>query len=196
MATIVVSENVTLDGVIQDPTGEEGHRFGGWFSRLGGKDQEAWAKVEFDEAMGAEALLMGRRTYEWLATRWIARTGAWADRLAGLPKYVVSTTIERLDWANSTVLNGEVVPEVSRLKQRLAGEIVVNGSGRLVHTLFEHDLVDEVRLIVFPFVVGAGGRVFGDTGDPKRMRLRDTGTIGDDLAMLRYERVGPESFTS
>jgi dihydrofolate reductase len=196
MATIVVSENVTLDGVIQDPTGEEGHRFGGWFSRLGGKDQEAWAKVEFDEAMGAEALLMGRRTYEWLATRWTTRTGAWADRLAALPKYVVSTTIERLDWANSTVLNGEVVPEVSRLKQRLTGEIVVNGSGRLVHTLFEHDLVDEVRLIVFPLVVGAGQRLFGEANDTKRMRLIDSRTVGDGLAMLSYERVGPESFTS
>jgi len=192
MATIVVSENVTLDGVIQDPTGEEGHRFGGWFSRLGGKDQEAWAKVEFDEAMGAEALLMGRRTYEWLATRWTTRTGAWADRLAGLPKYVVSTTIERLDWANSTVLNGEVVPEVSRLKQRLAGEIVVNGSGRLVHTLFEHDLVDEVRLMVYPFVLGEGERLFPAAADVRGMRLVETRTVGTGLAFLSY-RCGPSA---
>jgi len=183
MGTIVVSENVTLDGVIQDPTGDEGHRFGGWFSRLDDKDREAWAKVEFDEAMGAEALLMGRRTYEWLATRWTTRTGPWADRLADLPKYVVSTTIERLDWPNSTVLK---VQEVARLKQRLAGEIVVNGSGRLVHTLFEHDLVDEVRLIVFPFVVGAGERIFSESSHTFAMRLADSRTVGDGLAFLKY----------
>ena len=186
MGTIVVSENVTLDGVIQDPTGDEGHRFGGWFSRLDDKDREAWAKVEFDEAMGAEALLMGRRTYEWLATRWTTRTGPWADRLADLPKYVVSTTIERLDWPNSTVLK---VQEVARLKQRLAGEIVVNGSGRLVHTLFEHDLVDEVRLIVFPFVVGAGERLFGETNEPLSLDLTDSRTVGDGLALLTYRTV-------
>ena len=189
MGKIVISENVSLDGVVQDPTGEEGYRFGGWFNQIGDKDREAWAKVGFDEALSAEAFLLGRRTDEWLAARWLARSGAWADRLNSMPKYVVSATLEEPKWTNSTVLKGDVVSEVSKLKQELAGEIVVAGSIQLAHSLMEHDLADELRMIVYPVVLGAGERLFGETGDRKPMRLVHAQTIGDSLALLTYERV-------
>ena len=177
MGKIVVTENVSLDGVVQDPTGDEGFKHGGWFGQIGEKDREEWAKVEFDEALGAEALLLGRRSYEWFAARWPSRSGEWADRLNSLPKYVVSPTLVDPDWNNSTVLKGEVVSEVSRLKQELDGEIVVYASRQLVRTLLEHDLVDELRLMVYPVVLGAGERLFGETGDkihapPRRPELR------------------------
>jgi len=189
MGKIVISENVSLDGVIQDPTGEEGFRLGGWFGQIGDKDREAWAKVELDEALGTEALLLGRRSYEYFAARWASRSGEWADRLNGLPKYVVSSTLEDPDWNNSTVLKGDVVNEVSKLKQEVSGDIVVYASGQLVHTLLEHDLVDELRLMIYPFVLGAGERLFGETSDKKPMRLVDTRTVGDGLAFLTYQPV-------
>ena len=189
MGKIVVSENVTLDGVVQDPTGEEGFRHGGWLAEVGDRDREAWAKVGFDEALGAEALLLGRRSYEFLAARWPSRSGPWADRLNSLPKYVVSSTLEDPDWNNSTVLDGDAVTEVSKLKQELGGEIVVAASRQLVRTLMEHDLVDELRLMVYPFVLGAGERLFGETSDKKPMRLVETRTLGDGLALLTYELI-------
>ena len=189
MGKIVISENVSLDGVIQDPTGEEGFRFGGWFGQIGDKDREAWAQVELDEAVGTEALLLGRRSYEWFAARWASRSGVWADRLNSLPKYVVSSTLEDPDWNNSTVLKGDVVNEVSKLKRRVNGDIVVYASGQLVHTLIEHDLADELRLMIYPFVLGAGERLFGETSDKKPMRLVDTRTVGDGLALLTYQPV-------
>ena len=190
MGKLVISENVTLDGVVQDATGEEGFGRGGWFGQVGDKDREAWAKVEFDEALGAEALLLGRRTYEWFTARgWATRSGDWADRLRSLPKYVVSSNLQDPTWSNSTVLEGEVVNEVSKLKQELDGDIVVYGSRRLVHTLMEHDLVDEVRLMIYPFVLGAGERLFGETSDKKPMRLINTRTVGDGLAFLIYRPV-------
>ena len=189
MGKIVVSENISLDGVVQDPTGEEGFRHGGWFNQISDKDREGWAKVGFDEALSAEALLLGRRSYEFLAARWPSRTGAWADRLNSLPKYVVSSTLIDPDWNNTTVLGGHAVTEVSRLKQGLDGEIIVAASRQLVSTLIEHDLVDELRLMVYPVVLGAGDRLFGETSDKKSMRLRDTRTVGDSLVFLTYERV-------
>ena len=189
MGKIIISENVSLDGVVQDPTGEEGFRLGGWFGQFGGKDLEEWAKVELDEALHAEALLLGRRSDEWFAARWASRTGEWADRLNSLPKYVVSSTLDDGTWANSTVLKGDVVTEVSRLRQELDGDIVVYGSTRLVHTLMEHDLADELRLTVYPVVLGTGERLFGETSDKKPMRLISIQTIGADLALLTYERV-------
>lgn len=189
MAKIVVSENVSLDGVVQDPTGEEGFRHGGWFGRLGDRDRAEWAEVEAAEAMGTDALLLGRRSYEWFAARWPSRSGAWADRLNSLPKYVVSSTLEDPAWNNTTVLEGEVVSGVSTLKQELDGDIVVYASSRLVHTLMDHDLVDEVRLMVHPVVLGAGERLFGGAGDMKRLRLLGTRTVGDGLAHLTYEVV-------
>jgi dihydrofolate reductase len=189
MGKIVISENTSLDGVVQDPTGEEGFRYGGWFDQIGGKDREGWAKVGFDEALGAEAFLLGRRTDEWLAARWLSRSGEWADRLNSLPKYVVSSTLEEAKWTNSTVLKGDVVKEVSKLKQELDGDIVVAGSIRLAHTLIEHDLVDELRLMIFPVVLGAGERLFDETKDKKPMRLVHAQAVGDNLALLTYELV-------
>jgi dihydrofolate reductase len=189
MGKIVISENASLDGVIQDPTGEEGFRFGGWFNQIGDKDREGWAKAGFDEAVGAEAFLLGRRTEEWLAARWLSRSGEWADRLNGLPKYVVSATLEEPKWTNSTVLKGDVVSAVSKLKQELAGDIIVAGSIQLAHTMIEHDLVDELRLMIFPVVLGAGERLFGETKDNKPLRLAHAQTVGDNLALLTYEVV-------
>jgi dihydrofolate reductase len=189
MGKIIVTENVSLDGVIQDPTGDEDFRHGGWFGQIPDKDREAWAKIMLDEALGAEALLLGRRSDEWFATRWTGRSGEWADRLNSLPKYVVSATLAQARWSNSTVLTGDVVNEVSKLRQELAGDIVVNASGQLVRTLMEHDLVDELRLMVYPFVLGAGERLFGATSDKKPLRLLGARAVGDSLAFLTYELV-------
>ena len=187
MGKIVVSDNVTLDGVVQDPAGDEGFRVGGWIGLI--KDRPEINKLALDEALGAEALLLGRRSYEWFAGRWPSRTGELADRLNSLPKYVVSSTLEDPHWNNSTVLKGDVENEVSRLKHELDGEIVVPASFQLVHTLMEHDLVDEVRLKIFPVVLGAGERLFGETSDKKSMRLVDTRTVEGDVVFLTYQRV-------
>ena len=187
MGKIVISENVTLDGVVEDPTGEEGLRHGGWFEQHMGSDRAQWAKVETEEALRAEALLLGRRTDEYFGSRWNAQTGEWADRLNTMPKYVVSSTIQDPVWTNSTVLNGEVVSEVAKLKQELDGEIVVYGSRRLVRTLMEHDLVDELRLTVYPVVLGEGERLFGETSEKVALRLVNARTVGDGLTHLTYK---------
>jgi dihydrofolate reductase len=187
MGKIVVSENVSLDGVVEDPTGEEGFTHGGWFLRVGDRDREEWAKVALSEARGAEAWLLGRRSYEYFAARWPSRSGELAARLTSLPKYVISASLGHPDWSNTTVLSGDAVNEVSKLKQEIDGEIVVPASRRLVHTLLEHDLVDELRLIVYPEVLGAGERLFGETSDRKPMHLVATQTLGDSLALLTYE---------
>ena len=187
MAKIVVSDNVSLDGVIQDPAGDEGFDRGGWVGLI--KDRPELSKLALDEALATEAMLMGRRTYEWFAARWPSRTGALADRLNGMPKYVVSSTLEHPDWKNSMVLRGDVLEEVSKLKRELNGEIVVPASFRIVRTLMEHDLVDELRLKVFPIVLGAGERLFGETSGKKAMRLVDVRTLDSDTTFLRYERV-------
>ena len=189
MGKIVISTNVSLDGVAQDPDGKEGFRLGGWFGEFGGKDLDEWSKVSLEEALRTEALLLGRHSDEWFAARWLSRTGAWADRLNSLPKYVVSATLEEPRWSNATVLKGEVVDEVSKLKQELAGDIVVYASYQLGRTLMEHDLVDELRLVVFPVVLGAGERLFGETSDKKPMRLVDAKTIGDGLVFLTYQPI-------
>ena len=187
MGKIVISDNVSLDGVIQDPAGDEGFRHGGWVGLI--KDRPELNKLALDEALGAEALLLGRRSYEWLAARWPSRSGELADRLNSLPKYVASSTLEHPDWNSSTVLKGDVVNEVSKLKHERNGEIVVPASFQLVHTLIEHDLVDELRLKIFPVVLGAGKRLFGETSDKRPMRLVDTQTVGGDVAFLTYEPV-------
>jgi len=188
MGKIVVSENVTLDGVVQDPAGAEGFGRGGWVGRVGERGREEAAKVLLDEALGAEAQLFGRRTYEFLAARWPSRSGELADRLNEMSKFVVSSTLKDPDWNNSTVLAGDVMQEVSKLKQELDGEIVVAGSIRLVRTLMDHDLVDELRLMIYPVVLGAGERLFGETSDQRPVRLVETRTV-DDLAYLTYEVV-------
>jgi dihydrofolate reductase len=190
MGKIVISTNVSLDGVVEDPDGQEGFDRGGWFLKHGGKDLEEWGKVEYAEALGAAALLLGRRSDEWFGTRWPAtRPGEWAGRLNSLPKYVVSGTLKDPTWTNVTILNGDVVEEVTKLKQQVDGDIVVYASYQLGRTLIEHDLVDELRLFVFPVVVGAGMRLFGETSGTRPFRLADSRTVGDGLVYVSYEIV-------
>ena len=187
MGKIIVSDNVSLDGVIQDPAGDEGFSRGGWVGRI--KDLPGAAKLALDEALSSEALLLGRRSYEWMAGRWPSRTGELADRLNSMPKYVVSSTLADPDWSNSTVLEGDPVNQVAKLRHELDGDIVVVASFQLVRTLMEHDLVDELRLKIYPVVLGAGERLFGETSDKKPMRLVDTQTVDGDVAFVTYERV-------
>ena len=187
MGKIVVSDNVSLDGVIQDPAGDEGFSRGGWVGLI--QDHPGIGKLALDEALGSEALLLGRRSYEWMAGRWPSRSGELADRLNSMPKYVVSSTLEDPEWSNSTVLKGDVVDEVSKLKRELNGEVVVVASFQLVRTLTEHNIVDELRLKIYPVVLGAGERLFGETSEKKPMRLVDTETIDGDVAYLTYEPV-------
>jgi dihydrofolate reductase len=189
MGKIIISENVSLDGVIQDPAGDEGFQRGGWVGRVGDRGREEAAQVLLEEALGTEAMLLGRRSYEFLAARWPSRTGELADRLNSKPKYVVSSTLEDPVWNNTTVLKGNVVNEVSKLKQQLAGDIVAPASFQLVRTLIEHDLADELRLMIYPVVLGAGERLFGETSDKKPLRLISTRTVGNDLAYLTYQPV-------
>jgi dihydrofolate reductase len=186
---IVVSENVSLDGVVEDPAGAEGFARGGWVGRVGDRGREGAAKVLLEQALDAEAQLLGRRTFEFLAARWPSRTGALADRMNGMPKYVVSSTIEDPEWNNSTVLRGDVVDEALRLKRERDGDIVIAGSIQLVRTLIEHNMVDQLRLMVYPVVLGAGERLFAGTSDSKPMRLVSTRTVDNDLVYLIYEPV-------
>jgi dihydrofolate reductase len=189
MGKIVISTNVSLDGVVKDPDGGEGFSRGGWFVQYGGKDLEQWGKIEQAEAQDTAALLLGRRSDEWFGTRWASRPGEWADRLNSLPKYVVSSTLQDPRWTNVTILEGNVIDEVTRLKRELDGDIVVYASYQLGRALLEHDLVDELRLFIFPVVVGAGERLFGQTSATKPVRLSDSRAIGDGLVLLTYEIV-------
>ena len=186
MGRIVVTEFVSLDGVMEDPGGSEDFKYGGWsfeYARGDGGD-----KFKLDEALEAEALLLGRKTYEGFAAAWPGREGEFADKFNNMPKYVVSSTLESADWNNSAILDGaNVVEEVAQLKQEHDGDIVVHGSPRLVQGLIEHDLVDELRLMVFPVVLGSGKRVFGETSGKKPLRLTDAKTVGDGVEILVYE---------
>jgi dihydrofolate reductase len=189
MGKLVISENVTLDGVVQDPTGDEDLRGGGWANEIADGDREAWANALLEEALTAEAQLLGRRTYEFFAGRFPSRSGRWADRLNSMPKYVVSSTLADPAWNNTTILTGDLAAEVSRLKRELDGEIVVYASAQLVRALLRERLVDELRLIVYPVAAGAGARLFGETDDKTPMRLIAAGTLGQGLATLTYELV-------
>ena len=185
MGRIVVTEFVSLDGVVEDPGGAEDFKHGGWsfeFSR-----GEEGDKFKLDEALEAEALLLGRVTYEGFAAAWPSRDGEFADKFNNMPKYVVSSTLEDPEWNNSTVLKGDLAKAVSKLKQEQDGDIVVHGSPSLVQSLLENDLVDELRLMVFPVVLGSGKRLFGETSDKKGLRLADSKTVGDGVAILIYE---------
>jgi dihydrofolate reductase len=186
MGRIVVSENVTLDGVISDPTGEAGSASGGWFTRMSEQDVEIWGKHEHAEAEKAGALLLGGGTYRFFAQRWATREGAWADRLRNIRKYVVSSTLVDPAWGTTTVVTGDVPSEVRSLREREPGEIVVYGSGRLVHLLWEHRLVDELRMIVYPFLAGDGQRILSPRGAPAPLELVETGRIGSSLTSLVY----------
>jgi dihydrofolate reductase len=169
---------------VQDPAGDEGFERGGWVGPI--KDRPELGKLALEEAVGAHALLLGRRSYDWFANRWPARSGELANRLNTMPKYVVSSTLEDAHWPNSTVLEGDVVGEVSKLKQQLDGEILVAASFRLVHTLLEHDLVDELRLKIFPVVLGAGERLFAETSNTKALRLVLSRIVDDGVAYLTF----------
>jgi dihydrofolate reductase len=187
MGRIVITEFVSLDGVMEAPGGGEDYEHAGWTFEI---DRGAEGdKFKLDETFASEALLLGRVTYEGFAAAWPSVEGEFADKFNTMPKYVVSSTLEKADWTNSTVLRGDVTKEVAKLKQDQDGDIVVHGSARLVQTLIEHDLVDEFRLMVFPVVLGSGKRLFGDTSDKKRLRLTDSKTVGDGVAVLIYEPV-------
>jgi dihydrofolate reductase len=184
MGRVVVSQFVSVDGVIEDPGGSEGWDRGGWaFTFDRGPEGN---QFKLDEVMASEALLLGRVTYEGFAEAWPSRTGDFADKFNGMPKYVVSTTLAEGDWNNSTVIGGDVAGEVSELRRRLDGEILVNGSARLLQTLMEHDLVDEYRLMVFPVVLGSGKRLFAAGSDSTALRLVETKPAGECLILI-YE---------
>ena len=192
MGRIVVTEFVSLDGVLEDPGGAEDFRHGGWsfeFSRGDEGDQ-----FKLDETRDSEALLLGRKTYEGFAAAWPGREGEFADKFNNMPKYVVSSTLDKAEWNNSTLLDGDVVEEVSKLRQQPGGDIVVHGSAQLVQTLVAHGLVDELRLMVFPVVLGSGKRLFGDTSDKKPLRLVDSKQVGPDgVLILTYEPASEEA---
>jgi dihydrofolate reductase len=185
MGRIVVTEFVSLDGVVEDPGGSEDFKYGGWsfeFDR-GPEGNE----FKLDETRASEALLLGRVTYEGFAEAWPSREGEFADLFNSMPKYVVSSTLTQPEWTNSTVLQGDdLVEEVSKLKQEADGDVVVHGSVQLAQALIEHDLVDELRLMVFPVVLGTGKRLFGDPGEKKTLRLVDSKVVGDGVLILTY----------
>jgi dihydrofolate reductase len=187
MGRIVVTEFISLDGVIEDPGGAEGFKHGGWtFAFNTGEEGD---KFKLDETLGADALLLGRVTYDGFAAAWptMEGTGEFGEKMNGMPKYVVSSTLRDPDWNNSTVLGGDVADEVAKLKQDTDGTILVAGSAQLVQELVERDLVDEIRLMVFPVVLGSGKRLFGDTSDKKPLRLADSKTLGDGVGLFIYE---------
>ena len=185
MGRIVVTEFISLDGVIEDPGGAEDYKYGGWSFEISRGDEGDQFKV--DETNNSAALLLGRKTYEGFADAWPSREGAFADKFNSMPKYVISSTLKDPEWTNSTVLSGDLATEVSRLKEELDGDIVVHGSAQLAQALVEQGLVDELRLMVFPVVLGSGKRLFGETSDKKPLRLSDSRTVGDGVAILIYE---------
>lgn len=185
MGRIVVTEFVSLDGVMEAPGGGEGYKHAGWTFKI--NRGEEGDKFKLDETLGSEALLLGRVTYEGFAAAWPSVKGEFGDKFNSMPKYVVSSTLEEPTWNNSTVLKGDLVEEVSKLRHELDGDIVVHGSAQLVQALLEHDLVEELRLMVFPVVLGTGKRLFGDTSDRKPLRLVDSRTVGDGVAILIYQ---------
>ncbi len=187
MGKIVVTEFVTLDGVVEDPGGVEGFEYGGWsFEISRGDDGDAF---KLDETLTSDALLLGRNTYNGFADSWPSRTGEFADRFNALPKYVVSSTITDPEWNNTTVVNGDLGEIVGKLKAAHDGDIVVHGSTKLAQALFDRDLVDEIRLMLYPVVLGKGRRLFGETRDKKRLRLVDSRPVGEGVTILTYEPV-------
>ena len=186
MGAIIVTEFVSLDGVMEDPGGAEDFKYGGWSFEFDRGDEGN--KFKLDETNDSEALLLGRRTYEGFAEAWPKREGEFADKFNNMPKYVVSSTLSDPEWNNTTVLSGDVAGEVAKLRESLDGDIVVHGSAQLVQALLENDLVDELRLMVFPVVLGSGKRVFGETSDRKPLKLTSAQTVGDGVQILVYER--------
>ena len=188
MGRIVVTEFVSLDGVMEDPGGAEDFEHGGWSFEISRGDEGD--KFKLDETFASEALLLGRVTYEGFAEAWPSREGEFADKFNSMPKYVVSSTLEEPEWNNSTVLRGDLAEEVAKLEQEHDGDVVVHGSARLAQALLEHDLVDELRLMVYPVVLGSGKRLFGETSDKKTLRLVESKVVGDGVAILVYRPAG------
>jgi dihydrofolate reductase len=186
MGRIVITEFISLDGVIEDPGGSEDFKHSGWSFEI--SRGEEGDRFKYDETMGSEALLLGRRTYEGFADAWPSRDGEFADKFNSMPKYVVSSTLESPEWTNTTVLRGELADEVKKLKRETDGDIVVHGSATLVQGLLEQGLVDELRLMVFPVVLGDGKRLFGTTSDKQRLALKSSQAVGDGVAILVYEK--------
>jgi dihydrofolate reductase len=186
MGRIVVTEFVSLDGVIEAPGGGEDFKYGGWSFEISRGDEGDQFKL--DETMSSEALLLGRVTYEGFAAAWPGREGEFAEKFNSMPKYVVSSTLQDPEWTNTTVVSGDVAEEVGKLKQELDGDVVVHGSARLVQELVERDLVDELRLMVFPVVLGTGKRLFDGTTDKKPFKLADSKVVGDGVLILTYQR--------
>ena len=187
MGRIFATEFVSLDGVVEAPGGGEDFEHAGWSFDI--DRGEEGNKFKLDETLETEALLLGRKTYEGFAAAWPQREGAFADKLNRMPKYVVSSTLGTPEWSNTTALRGTLVQEVGRLRERHAGPIAVHGSPSLVQGLLEHDLLDELRLMVYPVVLGKGKRLFGSTTKKKRMRLRSSRVVGDGVEILIYEAV-------
>jgi dihydrofolate reductase len=191
VAKVVVSQFVSVDGVIEDPGGAEGFDRGGWaFQFDRGPEGD---KFKLDEVLASDALLLGRVTYQGFAAAWPSRTGDFADKFNNMPKFVVSTTLEEAEWNNSTLIKGDVAGEVSKLKQEPGGDILVSGSAQLVRTLIEHDLIDEYRLMVFPVVLGSGKRLFGELSGATPLRLLDTKAVGSGVLILTYQPAGTET---
>lgn len=184
MSKLIVSEFVSLNGVMEAPGGEHGHPHTGWtFESHYGDDHYAYKQTEIDEA---ESLLLGRVTYEGFSGAWPEREGEFADKINAMPKYVVSSTLTDPDWTNTTVLSGDPIEEVAKLKEADGGPILVNGSARLVHALVENDLVDEYRAMVHPVLVAEGLRMFPDPGDMKKLKLADAIAYDSGVALLIY----------
>ena len=186
MGRIAVTEFVSLDGVMEDPGGAENFKHGGWTFEI--EAGEEFGQIKFNETMDTDALLLGRVTYEGFSKAWPSMEGPFADKFNGMPKYVISKTLESPEWNNTTVLGGDLVEEVTQLRGRVDGNIGVHGSAQLVQALLEHDLVDELTLMVFPVVLGAGKRLFGETSDKKRLHLADQKTIGDGIVVLTFKK--------
>jgi dihydrofolate reductase len=186
MGRIVVTEFVSLDGVMEDPGGSEDFKHGGWTFEISRGDEGD--KFKLDETMATDALLLGRVTYEGFAKAWPTREGEFADKFNSMPKHVVTSTLKDPEWTNTTVLEGDLADEVAKLKEQYEGDVVVHGSRQLAQALLDQDLVDELRLMVFPVVLGGGKRLFGETSDKKPLQLRDSKVVGDGVAILVYER--------
>jgi dihydrofolate reductase len=186
MGRIVVSEFVSLDGVMEDPGGSEDFKHGGWTFEISTGDEGMQFKV--DETMQSEAMLLGRTTYEGFAEAWPERDGEFADRFNSMPKYVVSSTLRDPEWTNTTVVGGDLPSAVAGVREQTSGDVVVHGSAQLVQGLLDADLVDEMRLMVFPVVLGSGKRLFGETTDKKALKLTDSKIVGDGVAILTYSR--------
>lgn len=188
MGRIVVTEFVSLDGVIEAPGGGEDYKHGGWTFEI--DRGEEGDKFKLDELSEADAQLLGRTTYEGFAAAWPSREdeAGFAEKMNSMPKYVFSSTMESADWENTTILSGDFAEEIGKLKDEVDGVILVAGSARLVQGLIEHDLIDELRLMVFPVALGSGKRLFGETDAKKPMKLVDSKAVGDGILVLTYER--------